>query len=225
MRLFLVLFLSGFSGILISQDNSLEMDRVYGLDPLLYNGEKYTYFLPPGTGGNQFLFSPDYFVGKVIIKGKSFEGITLNYDLYNQQLLLRYADETGAFNIIEISKVWLENFRLGDKVFQYLTFDDGPRFYQVLGNGPLFILLYWQKDLKLDASYGSTHFTFTPSLKSQYVLSGGKLLPFKNKRSLLALFDPVQKVEIRDYMQRNKIKLKKALDQDLTKLIIFIGNL
>ena len=224
MRLFLVIFLVLFSGKLISQD-AKELDRVYGLDPLLYNGKKYTYFLPPGTGGDQFLFSPDYFVGKATIKGKSFEGITLNYDIYNQQLLLQYADASGIFNIIEISKAWLESFRLGDKDFQFLTFADGPRFYQVLGDGPLFILYYWRKKLELDASHGATYFTFSPSMKNQYVLAGDKLRPFKNKRSLISQFDPRHKQEIRNYLYRNRIKLKKASDQAMTELINYIGNL
>ena len=224
-RLFLVLFLFLFSGKLISQDTALELDLVYGLDPLLYNGKKYTYFLPPGTGGNQFLFSPDYFVGQVTVKGKSFDGITLNYDIYNQQLLFQYADATGAFNIIEISKAWVEGFRLGDKDFQYLTFGDGARFYQVLGDGPLFILYYWRKKLELDASYGATYFTFSPSLKNQYVLAGDRLQPFRNKRSLISLCDPRHKQEIRNYIYRNKIKLKNASDQAMTELINYIGNL
>jgi len=201
------------------------MDRVYGLDPLLYNGKKYTYFLPPGTGGNQFLFSPDFFIGEVTIKGISFEGITLNYDIFNQQLLFQYADETGAFNIIEISRAWLESFRLGDIYFQYLSFDNGARFYQVLGDGPYFILYYWRKDLKLDAAYGATHFTFTPSLKSQYVLISGELLPFRNKRGLISIFNPENKQEIRDFMHRNKINIKKASEQAMTQLINYIGNL
>jgi hypothetical protein len=225
LRSFLVIILLSISGKLISQDAVIEMDRVFGLDPLLYNGKKYTYFLPPGTGGTQFLFSSDYFVGDVTIKGKTFEGITLNYDIYNQQLLLQFADETGSFNIIEISKAWLESFRLGTKEFKYLSFDNIPRIYQVLGNGPLYFLYYWRKDLKLDASYGSTYFTFTPSVKNQYVLMGDKLLAFKNKKSLILLFDPGLKPDIKNYMRRNKIKLRKASDQTMIELINYIGNL
>jgi hypothetical protein len=86
-------------------------------------------------------------------------------------------------------------------------------------------LCYWRKELKLDASYGASHFTFTPSLKTQYVLNGDKLQPFRNKRSLISLCDPGHKQEIRNYMHRNKIKLKNASDQAMTELINYIGNL
>ncbi len=145
MRSLLVIILIFFSGRLVSQDAAMEMDRVYGLDPLLYNGKIYTYFLPAGTGGNQFLLSADYLTGEVTIKGKTFEGISLNYDIYNQQLLLQYVNETGAFNIIEISKAWLEKFRLGNMEFRCLSPDNKPGFYQVLGDGPYFIMVLLAK--------------------------------------------------------------------------------
>jgi hypothetical protein len=214
-----------FSEKLISQDAVKEMDRVFGLDPLLYNGKKYTYFLPPGTGGNQFLLSPDFIIGEVTIKGQRYTGVSLNYDIFNQQLLLQYADETGALNIIELSKAWLESFRLGNLEFRYISFDNVPRFYQVLGDGPLFILYNWRKGLKLDDSYGTTLFTFSPSLKNQYMLIDDKLRPFRNKRSLISLFDPRHKADIRNYMHRNRIKMKNASDKTMTELVNYIGKL
>jgi len=224
-RSLLVVILFLLSGRLISQDDAMEMDRVYGPDPMLYNGKKYTYFLPPETGGNQFLLSTDYFTGELTIKGKTFEGIILNYDIYNQQLLLTYANETGSFNIIEISKAWLESFRLENLEFRCLSYDNEPHFYQVLGDGPFFIMYYWRKDLKLDATYGAKNFTFTPAMKKKYVLIGDKLRPFSNKQSLVSLFDMQHKPEINNYIQLNRIKIKKASDETMTKLINYISNL
>jgi hypothetical protein len=225
MRSLLVIILFLFSGKLVSQDTVMEMDRVYGLDPLLYNGKIYTYFMPSGTGGNQFLLSPDFLTGEVIIKGKTFEGISLNYDIYNQQLLLQYVNETGAFNIIEISKAWLDSFRIGIMEFRCLSPDDKPGFYQVLGDGPYFIMVYWRKDLKLDATFGSQNFTFTAATKNQYVLIGDQLRPIRNNRNLVSLLDPEHKPEINKYLQLNRIKIKKASDKTMTDLINYIGNL
>lgn len=209
----------------MSQDNAAGYDRVYGLDPLLYNGKKYSYFLPPGTGGHQFIFSPEFITGDVTIKGKNFDGIALNYDLFNQQLLLQYADETGAFNIIVVSNAWLESFSLGDMKFEYLSFKEGPRYYQVLGDGPYHILYYRRKDLKLDVAYGGSIHTFTPPVKSQFVLIEGHLQPFTNKRSFIDIFDPGLKPQIKSYFRINKIRLKKASDKTMADLINYIGNL
>ena len=224
-RSLLVIFLIFFSVKLISQDAFQEIDRVYGLDPLLFNGRKYTYFFPQVTGGNQFLLSTEYKTGEVTIKGNKFEGIDLNYDIYNQLLLIQYAGESGSLNIIEVSKAWLESFRIGNLEFKLLDYGNGQRFYQVLGEGPFFILYYWRKDLKLDASYGASNFAFTPPIKSQYVLIGDKLWPFRNKRSLISIFDRELKQDIKSYINRNKVRMKNASDQTMTQLINYIGNL
>ncbi len=222
-RLFIILFF--LSGKLVSQDAFQEMDRVYGLDQLLFNGEKYTYFLPGGTGGNQYLSSADFVAGEVIIRGKRYEGISLNYDIYNQQLLLQYTDETGASNIIGISKAWLESFSLDGRKFISLSPDKAPVIYQVLGDGPLFILYYWWKDLKLDNSTGGSNFVFSPPKKYQYVLIDDKLRSYGNKRSFISLFDPVHQDEIRNYIKDHRIIMKKASDEAMTELIDYIGKL
>jgi hypothetical protein len=224
-RSLLVILLFILSGRLISQDVALDMGRVYGLDPLLYNGKKYSYFMPHGTGGNQFLTSTDYYYGEVTIRGKRFEGVSLNYDIYNQQLLLQYMNESGAGEIIEISKAWLESFRLDNMLFRYLSFEDGPRFYQVLGEGPLFILYYYRKDLKLDYANGTSNFAFTPPKKSRFVLIKDKFGQFGNNRGFVSLFDPSVKTAIRGYIRDKGINVKKASDQTMTELINYIGNL
>jgi len=210
---------------LFCQQPAEKLDRVYGLDPTLYNGKKYSYFLPPGTDGHQYLQSPDYFVGGVTIKEEYFGDITLNYDIYNQQLLLRYANENGAFNIIEVSKAWLKGFSLDNMHFEYLDLGDGLKFYQVLGDGKIKILFHWKKDLKLDVGATSTNFAFTKAFRSDYILLEGKLFPYRNKRSLIKVFGPEKKQDIKSYLRKNRIRLKKASDQDMTGLINYIDTL
>jgi len=221
----LLSILFSFSGTLISQDAETIFDRVYGLDQTLYNGKKYTYFLSSGTNGHQYLFSPDYIAGSVSIKEKCYQGITLNYDIFNQQLLLQYEDETGALNIIEVSKAWLKSFRLGNRNFEFLNLEQYPRFFQVLGEGPVRILYYWRKNLNMDVAIGSSDFTFTSAVRNSYVFMDGQLKPFRTKRRLIGLFDPGLRPEIKSYLRKNKVKVKKASDQAMAEMITFIGSI
>jgi len=221
----LLIILFSFSGTLISQDAVTILDRIYGLDQTLCNGKKYNYFLPSGTNGHQYLFSPDYVVGSVTLKGKCYQDITLNYDIFNQQLLLQYKDETGALNIIEVSKAWLKSFRLGNMNFEFLNLEQNPRFYQVLGEGPVRILYFWRKNLNLDVVIGSSDFTFTAAVRDSYVFMDGQLKPFRTKRKLIGLFDPGHRQEIKSYLRKNKVKVKKASDQTMEEMITFIGNI
>jgi hypothetical protein len=220
--LFIILFFS--SGALKSQDEVKVLDRVYGLDQTLYNGRKYNYFLPPGTQGCQYLLSPDYITGSVTLRGKCYNDITVNYDIFNQQLLLKYEDERGALNIIEVSKAWLKNFRLGNMNFELLHLDRDPCFYQVIGEGKVRILYYWRKDLKPDVAIGSSGFIFSAAIRESFVLMDGKLIRFRTRRSLIRIFDPGHRPVIKSYLRKNKIKLKDASDQAMLEMITYIGN-
>jgi hypothetical protein len=241
-RSLLLAFLLIFSGKLTSQDAFSELDKVYGLDPSIYNGKKYSYFLPSGTGGNQFFSSAEYVKGGVVVKrgkgeeetrrqgeevtgGRWYYDLFLNYDVYNQKLLLQYIDETGAAQIIEVSEAWLEGFSLGDKEFRYLKFDSGSRIFQVLGNGKYRVLYHWRKTFNLSNSAGNSIYTFSTPGKSRYVLIDGEIRSFGSKGSFIKQFDPVHKAEIKNYLKVNGLNLKKASDQEVTELINYISNL
>lgn len=219
----IVSFLFLNSGKLFSQDSLNLEDRVYGLDQLLCNGKKYLFYPESSVNGNQFLFSPVFIEGDVIINGKKFVNLNLNYDIYNQQLLLRYSDKRGTITIIEISKAWMEGFHLGKLTFECMNQESGSPIYQVLGNGPARIVYKWRKNLGVEP--GKENLAFTRASKESFVLSGGNYDPFRNKRSLIAIFDPSHKREIKNYIHKNKIRVKKAPDPVMTDLINFIGNL
>lgn len=209
----------------IPQSGLQDSDRIYGLDQTLYNGRRYGYFLPQGVTGHQYIFSPEFVTGSVTIRGKCYPGLTLNYDLVNQQLLLKYLDERGAPNIIEVSRSWLDSFCLGPMNFGFRDKDHDPRFFQVLGDGRLKILYYWQKSLNLDGTIGATKYSFTTARRDFYLLIDGQLKPFGTRRGLIRIFDPGRRQEIKNYLRKNRINLKTASDPEMVKMINFIGNL
>jgi len=221
----LIIFFLFISATSISQDEAAVLDRAYGMDQTLYNGKKYDFRLPYGTKGNQYLFSPDFMDGSVTLKGKCYRDLTLNYDIYNQQLLLMYTDEAGARNIIEVSKAWLTKFSLGNMDFEFLDLEQKPQLYQVLGEGPVRILYYWRKNMDLDIAIGSNNYIFNRPIRDSYVFIDGNLKPYKSKRSLIGRFDPVHRQEIKRYLRKHKVNLKKSPDKIIAEMITFIGNI
>jgi len=210
---------------LVSQDAVNSLDRVYGLDQTLCNGKKYGYSPPPGARGNQYFRSGAYTEGSVTIRGKSYQGLKLNYDIFNQQLLLLYDDETGSMNIIEVSKAWLKNFSLGNLNFEFLDLEQKPRFFQSLGEGPFRIFYYWSKNVEAEGSIGSYYLTFTRAERDSYLFMNGQLKPFSTNRGLIDLFDPQLQPEIKSYLRKHKVNVRKATDQVMEDMITFIGNI
>ncbi len=221
----LLIFTFSLPGSLASQNTAGILDRAYGPDQTLCNGKKYNCFLPPGTLGHQYLDSPDFQQGGVTLREKSYSGVLLNYDIFNQQLLLKFDDESGALNIIEISQAWLKSFRLGSKTFELLSTDQNPGIYQVLGEGPVKICYFWRKNLNLVSAIGSSNYTFTKASKDSYVYMGGQLRPFSTKRSFIRLFAPEHRQEIKSWLRKNRIRINKSSDQVIAEMITFVGKI
>jgi len=214
-----------FSGTISSQDVVMDLDQVYGLDQTLYNGKKYDYLSPSGTSGHQFFSSTLFTTGSIIIKGKSYDDIAMNYDLFNQQLLIQYANENNPWNVLEVSKAWLNGFRIGKMNFELFQLENGPCFYQVLGDGPTRLLYFWRKTLNLNDAIGSNNYIYSPAIRDTYIFIDGQLKPFTSKRSLIRLFDQKKRAAIKSYLRKNKVKVKKSSDQTMAEMVNYIGKL
>jgi hypothetical protein len=222
-ELLFLLFLS--PGLLKSQDIKATTDKAYGLDQTLYNGKKYNYFLPIGTKGNQYLLSAVFVNGSLTLKNKIYNDVSLNYDVFNQELLLKYRDDRGSMNIIEVSKAWIKGFRMGNMNFEYLDLEKKPRYFQVLGEGEMRMLFFWRKSFDLEGSGGSYYFAFSAPIRDSYVLMKGQLKPYSTNYNFIRIFDPEQRPELKSYLHKNKIKVKKATDQEMEQVINFISKL
>ena len=159
----LFLFIVSFYTHLFSQNNDYlpyltskdSIDKVYGMDPTLYNGILYQSKYPETVKGDQYFSSPEYLNGEVLIRGVIFKNIKLNYDVYKQEVLLKYTNLSNGINIISISKAWLESFTIGDDRFTlYGTAEIPKRIYQVFGNDSILLLYFWRKDLIIDNTEG-----------------------------------------------------------------------
>lgn len=220
--LFLLFFIQ--EGI-FSQDVSRISDRIYGPDPLLFNGKKYTYFMPAGTGGNPFFRSSEFSTGEITIRGEVFSGLLINYDIFNQKLLLQYRSEAGTPEIIEVSEAWLQKFSLGRIHFLYLDGDELSGIFQVLGEGRYRILYRWRKTLRLSNSAGAAGYSFSAPIKERYVLADGQISPFGSKSKFVDFFPPEKRNDIRKYLQSGGLNVKKASDEVMTLLMNYINNL
>jgi len=209
-----------------SQGKTENQDIIYGYDPLLYNGRVYAFFPKPGTAGTPFIF-PDFDTkSSVTLRGVTYTHLNLNYDLYNQQLILKYKTLSGSPALIELSLAWLESFEIKGLHFEIVTsFDTTKRIFQVLGAGPCQIRYSLFKALLPDSRTSSRNYIFTDTEKERFIFSGDKMTRYKNNRSFVAAFSPANQEAIRKFMRKNKIKVKRANDYKMTELINFCNSL
>jgi len=225
-QLSLILLIQFLSNSGSAQETLLTDNQVYGLDQLLHNGKQYTYFLPAGTSGSPFFHGPEYEQGSVQIRGISYKNLLLNYDVYNQQLILRFKTLAGNEQLMAISNAWLEAFTFGNKQFELLALQDTMRqIYQVIGTGDIRVLYSFTKILSLDKSYGATNFNFSKPTRESVLLIGSRPIKYKNNRSFIALFSPVNQPILKKFLRQQKINVKKANDLQMVKLMNFCNTL
>ena len=226
-RLFLLPFLFLFlPGISFSQQVSRSYDEAYGLNPKLFNGEIYNYFLAPDTKGNQYFKGQEFTDGSVRIKGVTYDHILLNYDVFNQQLLLKYDYPEGTGHILSLSRAWLQSFTLAGANFELIRFQDtSSRIFQVQGTGKVRLLTSWYKEQKIDYYYTAPYFVFLPLKKEMYLQMDSGMKHFYNNKSFLLAFNPAEQAAIRKYLRQNNINTRKAGAAALLQLIQFCNTL
>jgi hypothetical protein len=212
--------------IAISQEQVSVFDPVYGADPELFNGQIYKYFVAGSSKGNQFYSSPEFIKGSLIIKGFVYPDVSLNYDVYNQEILLVSKNPIYNNTIISLSQAWIEKFYLGNDQFELIIFQDSSRrICQVTGFGNVRILTCWRKERRSDLDYNTPIYVFTRPHKSRFVQIGKEIKPFNNKKSFISCFPVTDRAKISKHIKQSRIKLKKANQQKLEELVTYCNTL
>lgn len=220
----LVLIMATFS--LKAQAPEQGPDQVYGYNPLLYNGMVYRFFVLPQTKGTQYLLDAYDYQGSVTVRGITYTNVSLNYDICNQKLIMKYKNEIGAPVLIQISDAWLEKASLGGSNFEVVTLaDSSKRLYKVVGNGNVKIMYYLSKDFLIDNMKSTNSQYFSESRQEMFVASDGQLKGFRNNASFIRIFNHEQQSLIKVYIRNHNINVKKAGDKAMSDLINYCNTL
>ena len=223
-KIWLILLFIIFSKVVTAQE-LITNAEIQNSDPLLYNGKFYTFYPPLASEGNQFFSDRKFINGTIKLRGVVYTNQMINYDIYNQQLILRYEQSTGVNQII-ISEAWLETFNINDTAFEiFSSQDSSKKIFQVIGSGSYRILYYWKKNLELDGFHGSTTFVFSKPEKEMSLYSKGGILKYRNNKSFYSLFEPDKNTLVKSYLRNHKLNVKKADDKSMSELISYCNNL
>lgn len=206
-----------------AQDGSLlsyltEVSAKYGSDADLVNGEKYFYPYSRSEG-TPFLY-PDGQRALLQIKGKEFPNQKVNYDVYNQQLVLEYTDSYGGFNNLVLRIEWVDFVDFGAKLFKKMKGPEGADTYlQRIYEGRLSCYYQWHKLYQLNLTSGQQSYYFTDPERSAYLLQDGVFMPYRNNRTFLKAFDKTRRKMIKQHLNQNKLKVNRVSDTQMAKII------
>ncbi|OQX97289.1 MAG: hypothetical protein B6I20_12960 [Bacteroidetes bacterium 4572_117] len=225
----LCVFLAGFTHFFGQNESNLAKltretvvdytEKTLGLDDLLVNGEKYQ---PPNIKVNK---SPNFEWGelkgsKLFIKGELYSNIKLIYDISLDQLVL----DNGRGKYIVLNSSYVDSFYLGYNHFikldnQKNEFGKFGYFEKINSKGDLLLKKYNKKIIKIydsqnpDGRFSSQKYTY-------YIYNNNKLTEVDSKKAFLRYYGNKRK-EIWNFLKKNKIKYRKASNNELVKLMDF----
>lgn len=203
------------------QENTLQTNDP---DPLLHNGTVYN-FISVKTEGHQFLEGDTFFKGSVTIGNKTYENLYLNYDIYNQEVLLRIEmDRTSK--IISLPKERISEFTIGNRSFVVLHDRQWEySIYEITGNRELAMLYRWNRDIKVSSNNDVYNYFYTDAKRTMSLLRPTGLTKIRGKRDFLNAFEDNERAALKRYMRTNKIRFRAMQKSEMKKLINYASRL
>jgi hypothetical protein len=201
----------------------LQKDQLKG-DQLLYNGKAW-HNLYSNIKGDQFLFSKDLLPGSVSINGKSYNNLNISYDIYNDEIIT----PTPQGFILKLNKEMVDSFTL---LFQYKKYrfkntlqdslPDIKGYVNVLYSGKSSLYVKYKKEIQLlavDDKYDLFFQTY-----HVYFVEDGMVHQLTNKSGLLKILSQ-DKILIKDFIKKNKIKISKKNPESFIPVIRYYDSI
>ena len=196
------------------------------VDPILQNGFFYTYPYY-NAKGHPFLDTKEFTTGELIFRDKPYAGVSLNYDVFNQQVILgRQAGEVQHMYLLP--NEFISGFSMHGKLFRVRSPGGQPaRFFQVVAEtGTVSCYYSWYKNRLESREEGNyAVFSFSEARHRRYVSLNGEFERFQRNRSFVKAFPPVSRDRVRDFLKDNRIKVSEANDAVMEQVIRYCDTL
>lgn len=211
---------------LTAQDLKTQIDGVYGLSPILFNGKVYSDFYNNQVKGHQFLIKKTMINGDLVIQNQIFTYQKLNLDIYKQKVLLEFEDQNKAIKLIDIPIEHLSEFSLGNKQFIIRKSDSvSYKIYQIIGDENHQFQVYWYKKLETTSSASVYDYQFSDAKKEITLVKQGDISQIIKNKSLIKSIKGSQQKEFKRWLKTNRIKIHKATDSELYLVTQYLDQL
>jgi hypothetical protein len=213
-----------FFNLFIIQNQLLAQSNL-GLDDRLYNGKFYDYFPPKNVDGHQFLYSSNFMTGKVWLSGREYNNLYLNFDVLNQEILLKFETNDGAKRVISMSLAYLDSVSFNDRIFVVNQVDSTAQKIEqrIKYNNSILYINYYKK-LELHSSLGEINYFFSKVFRRVVFIKDGERIELISNKDFYKLFEKDKALEIKHYLKKNRLKLRKMTESELFNLLVFINN-
>jgi hypothetical protein len=198
-------------------------DQIVGIENTeIYNGTEIIELHRVVKGKNKYFFRDSFVPATVIFDGQSYYNIELNYNFYEDFIILRLKNNVGK-NTFKPIQEKVEGFIFGKYEFKNFTSLDPQKlngYYQILKKNNAVTLLRKHKlGRKSNVERKVLFYEFEPIDSNFFIEKDGRLSEINSKSDWLKLY-PNNGSEIRKYFRKNK-KLRRLYFDEFTRNLFF----
>lgn len=226
--LFFLLFICAQLIAISSSSQSLKahFDSIYHKDPVLYNGMVFSNIYDRSVFGTQFFEENSFRKNTLGISDKIYKEQYINYDVYNQKLLLTYLDDNNAQKMVEIPIENTQFFTISDHYFEAIEdVNKEYRYYEVFKYKDNKILIYWMKYMKNNTNNAYYPYRFSKIQRQVSLIKNKEIFKIKNNKEFISYFPDDQQKKIRSWLKSNKTKIQKATFSEMNELTSYLSEL
>ncbi len=209
------------------QDFSPAISLRLGADDLLVNGEVY---LPAHAKANGHPYYPDaeWTAGAVYVKGRTYPGVSLLYDLVLDRPLLRTQLSDGQTVQLILVPALVDSFRIGAHLFVHARAVGLPAeeagYFEAVYQGKARLLIRHEKHFVATYSNVSPFGSYASLRSRLFLLDAGQLIPVPDKGAFLAHFS-YKKDPIKQFLRQHRIRYARATHAQLHQLMQYCDAL
>ena len=201
--------------------------KLYGTDDFVVNGRKY---LPDhyNAKGDPYFLSDSFIEGTLIIDEKKYDGQDILYNIDVEKVILKTTINDSIIVFVMLNSEFISSFYLGSHYFVNAE-KNGlenkfPGFVEQVYSGSFTVFIRHKKSFVPEYAKNTPNGFYSATKSVNYISSDGQLHKLATKKSLLEYFSP-QKMEVKTFMRKNKIKYKRAGYSQLYKLFEYCDEI
>ncbi len=193
----------------------------------ILNGTKWTF--RKQYKGNPFIAEDYWPYASLIYRGKRYSGFQINYDLYEDDLILLFTDKESKKYIV-LAKDYLESFSYTDTLshqehfYEYFEMPgtSGKELYEKVYDGRTSFILRPGCTISEDPS-GSFAGVYTRSFE-YFIRVEGNYERFQSKKSLLGLLNRHAR-ELKKFIRGNRLKINSLHPENIVRVLKYFDEI
>ncbi len=190
------------------------LDSKYGKDTRLYSGQKDVAERRCDLG-NPFLFSDGAGVGSISLDGVVYDSLLLNYNVYDDRLVLEFTNVYGAIDHIVFLNKDVDWFQIDHRLYSKNHNESINRdFVEMVGNQDLLHCIFsFSKSYGFISNNAVTGYAYGDLQTRRYLVINGEPVSFKSKKSFIKRLPDNLKDGAKKFIKAQPLKFRK-FDRD-----------